>query len=94
MGQFNYARSKWSENEFNQLLSAIAQASEPDIDTGWIAAVTTVAIAKKVLPRYVLAYESADPSGSGFQGLLPTSVTKDSVTLTPTLAYVRVIIDL
>lgn len=94
MGQFSYSRGKWSDNEFNQLLAAIGQIPDPDHDSGWIAAVTAFSFDSKVLPRRVLIYQSDNADGSAYGGLLPDSVSAGTVALTPTKAYIRVIIDL
>lgn len=95
MPQLGYSKRKWHEDEFNVLIDAIRKAFENmDFDSGWIVATTTVRHKLGRLPRMSQAFEANDQKGTGFKTLPVDSVTATEITITPTLAFVRVQADL
>lgn len=91
--QFSFPKVAWDPNLFDRLLKSIKASDEKaDFDTGWIVRPTSNLVTHNlgVLPSELWVYNSANVDGSSFAPDAYSAVTRTTLTLSGSGAYIRV----
>lgn len=94
MAQFSFAARKFDPKDITQILKAIKHAAENhDFDSGWKATPAGGVFEHRlgIAPKFVIAYSSNDPRGDAYGQDTVVSVNKDTITITGTAAFARVL---